>query len=123
MSPYQARAATGAALILGSLAFAAVPALAHHGWGSYDSTTLTTLEGTVQSVAFSNPHASAQLEAQGKVWTIVLAPPSRMSSRGLPDGTLKSGQTVSLDGYIHKSDPVELRAERIRVDGKSVELR
>jgi hypothetical protein len=46
-----------------------------------------------------------------------------MSSRGLPDGTLKAGQTVSLDGYIYKSDPVELRAERIRVDGKSVELR
>jgi hypothetical protein len=123
MSPYRTKAAAGAVLILGTLAFAAVPALAHHGWGSYDSTNLTTLEGTVQSVSFSNPHASAQLEAQGKVWTIVLAPPSRMSSRGLPDGTLKSGQTVSLDGYIHKSDPVELRAERIRVDGKSVELR
>ena len=65
MSPYQARAATGAALILGSLAFAAVPALAHDGWGSYDSTTLTTLEGTVQSISFSNPHASAQLEGAG----------------------------------------------------------
>jgi hypothetical protein len=74
-------------------------------------------------VSFNNPHASVQLDSQGKVWDIVLAPPSRMSSRGLPDGALKAGQTVSLDGYIHKSDPSELRAERIRVDGKSVELR
>jgi hypothetical protein len=122
MSPYRARAAAGTAIILGLQAMA-VPALAHHGWGSYDSTTVTTLEGTVQSVSFTNPHASVQLQSQGKVWDIVLAPPSRMSSRGLPDGTLKAGQTVSLDGYIHKSDPVELRAERIRVDGKSVELR
>jgi 2,4-dienoyl-CoA reductase-like NADH-dependent reductase (Old Yellow Enzyme family) len=122
MSPYRARAAAGAAIILGLQAMAG-PALAHHGWGSYDSTKVTTLEGTVQSVSFGNPHASIQLNSQGKVWFIVLAPPSRMSSRGLPDGTLKAGQTVSLDGYIHKSDPVELRAERIRVDGKSVELR
>jgi hypothetical protein len=122
MSPYRAGAAAGAAIILVSVSIT-VPALAHHGWGSYDSTTLTTLDGTVQSVAFSNPHASVQLESQGKVWFIVLAPPSRMSSRGLPDGTLKAGQTVSLDGYVHKTDPVELRAERIRVDGKSVELR
>jgi hypothetical protein len=118
MSPYRA----GAAIVLVSVSFA-IPALAHHGWGSYDSTAVTTLEGTVQSVAFSNPHASVQLESQGKVWFIVLAPPSRMSSRGLPDGTLKAGQTVSLDGYVHKTDPMELRAERIRVDGKSVELR
>ena len=122
MSPYRAGATAGAAIVLVSVSFA-VPALAHHGWGSYDSTTVTTLEGTVQSVAFSNPHASVQLESEGKVWFIVLAPPSRMSSRGLPDGTLKAGQTVSLDGYVHKTDPVELRAERIRVDGKSVELR
>ena len=68
MSPYRARAAAGAAIILGLQAMA-VPALAHHGWGSYDSTTVTTLEGTVQSVSFNNPHASVQLESQGKVWT------------------------------------------------------
>jgi hypothetical protein len=122
MSLFRARTAAGAAVVLGFQALA-FPALAHHGWGSYDSTTVTTLNGTVQSVSFGNPHASVQLEAQGKTWFIVLAPPSRMTSRGLPEGTLKAGQTVSLDGYIHKSDPVELRAERIRVDGKSVELR
>ena len=58
MSPYQARA-TGrrrqSSLVFRPWPF---PALAHHGWGSYDSTTMTTLEGTVQSVSFSNPHAS-----------------------------------------------------------------
>ncbi|EWY41879.1 hypothetical protein N825_18075 [Skermanella stibiiresistens SB22] len=122
MSAWKTRASLMAAVALGSQAI--VPAaLAHHGWGSYDSTTLTTLDGTVKSVSFGNPHTALQLEAQGKTWEIVLAPPSRMTGRGLPDGTLKEGQTVSLDGYIHKSDPVELRAERIRVDGKSVELR
>ncbi|UEM06381.1 hypothetical protein JL101_013410 [Skermanella rosea] len=106
------------------LVLAATPAAwAHHGWGSYDSTALTTLDGTVQSVSFANPHASIQLESQGKTWFIVLAPPSRMTTRGLPDGTLRQGQTVSLDGYVHKGEPAELRAERIRVDGKSVELR
>ncbi|WP_247881326.1 DUF6152 family protein [Skermanella sp. TT6] len=116
------RKTLAAAAVLGTLAVTPT-AMAHHGWGSYDSTAPTTLDGTVQSVSFANPHASIQLESQGKTWFIVLAPPSRMTTRGLPDGTLRQGQTVSLDGYIHRSDPTELRAERIRVDGKSVELR
>lgn len=114
------------ATVLGAGALAGgIPtgALAHHGWGSYDSTTVTSLTGTVQSVSFANPHATIQLEADGKTWLIVLAPPSRMSARGLPDGSLKEGQAVELDGYVSRRDDTELRAERIRVDGKTVELR
>jgi len=113
---------SAAAALLGGLA-AAGTAQAHHGWGSYDSSAVTKLTGTVQSVSFANPHSSVQLAANGKTWFIVLAPPSRMTSRGLPDGTLKAGQTVDLEGYRHKSDPVELRAERITVNGQTVELR
>jgi hypothetical protein len=98
-------------------------ALAHHGWGSYDSTKLVTLEGTIESVAYANPHVSARMPAEGKTWELVLAPPSRMSARGLPDGTLKPGQPARLEGYVHRSEPAEFRAERIIVDGKTVELR
>lgn len=115
-------AVLSAAAILGGLALAG-GAQAHHGWGSYDSTTVTSLAGTVQSVSFANPHASIQLEADGKTWFIVLAPPSRMTARGLPEGTLREGQTVELEGYVHRSDDTELRAERITVDGNTVALR
>lgn len=103
--------------------FAAGPALAHHGWGGYDSSKTVSLTGTVQSIAYSNPHAMLKLEAQGKLWDVVLAPITRMSSRGLPDGAVKSGQTVTVEGYVSRSEPAELRAETITVDGKSVPLR
>lgn len=101
----------------------ALPALAHHGWGGYDSDKTLTLTGTVEQFAFSNPHAMLNLQADGKVWHVVLAPPGRMTARGLPDGTIKPGQTVTVVGYAHKSEPAELRAERIAADGKTVELR
>jgi len=104
-------------------ALATLPAWAHHGWGAYDSTKLVVLDGQLESVSFQNPHVSARLAAGGKTWMLVLAPPSRMSSRGLPDGALAAGKTVRGEGYVHKTDPDEIRLERIIVDGKSVELR
>lgn len=115
-------AAMPLALALGGMVPAG-GAEAHHGWGSYDSTTVTSLSGTVRSVSFENPHASIRLEADGRTWLIVLAPPSRMSARGLPEGSLREGQTVELEGYVSRRDDTELRAERITVDGRTVALR
>lgn len=101
----------------------ALPALAHHGWGGYDADRTLTLSGTVEQFAFSNPHAMLNLQADGKQWHVVLAPPSRMTARGLPDGAIKPGGTVTVVGYASKSDAAELRAERITVGGQTVELR
>lgn len=51
------------------------------------------------------------------------APPSRMQRRGLPESALKVGGTVRLVGYPNRSDSREMRAERIVIDRKTVELR
>lgn len=110
--------ATAAALLLGGGA-----ALAHHGWGSYD-TAAVTLEGRIQESAYQNPHGVLKLAAaDAKVWNIVLAPPSRMEARGLPPAMLAPGKTASVVGYVHRSEKDEMRAERITIDGKTVELR
>nr|WP_246482584.1 DUF6152 family protein [Methylopila capsulata] len=53
----------------------ATPALAHHGWSSYDSTKLVTLQGPVLESRHGNPHGSVTIEHQGKRWEAVLAPP------------------------------------------------
>lgn len=42
---------------------------------------------------------------------------------GYQDAIQKVGTQVSVEGYQHKTDPGEMRAERITVDGKTVELR
>ncbi|HEX4884225.1 MAG TPA: DUF6152 family protein [Casimicrobiaceae bacterium] len=104
---------------------AAVPlaAAAHHGWSEYDASTTLTLTGAVEQSGYEHPHGHVTLTSQGRRWTAVLAPPSRMDNRGLAREMLKAGTTVTVVGYPNRSKPDELRAERITVGGKTVELR
>ncbi len=60
---------------------------------------------------------------KGKTWMAVLAPPSRMETRGLQRDALKTGVTATVVGYPSRTNPDELRAERITIDGKTTELR
>lgn len=99
------------------------PALSHHGWGSYDADQAMTVEAAIARVHYRNPHASIGIDHDGRRWHVVLAPVSRMRARGLPDGALAVGRTVTIVGYPRRDGTPELRAERIVVDGKTVELR
>ena len=101
----------------------ATPALAHHGWGGYDSAQVLTLTGTVREFSYENPHGMVRLETPDKTWLVVLAPPSRMQSWGLPRDAIKIGDQVTVVGYPSRADPQELRAERIQAGGKVTELR
>ena len=101
----------------------AAPALAHHGWSGYDGTREMTLTGVIQESGYEHPHGHVRLQAPNKTWMVVLAPPSRMERRGLTKEALAVGTTATVVGYPHKSDPVELRAERITIAGKTTELR
>ena len=105
---------------------AATPAVAHHGWSDYDEKP-TTLKGRVTTSTYENPHATIVLDAQGKTYTVVLAPVSRMEGRGASRASIAVGQEVTVVAYPSKSHPDELRAERITIkDGaadKTVELR
>jgi hypothetical protein len=104
-------------------AFAALPAAAHHGWSEYDASTALELTGKIVASGYEHPHGHVRLEAPGKTWHVVLAPPSRMQARGLPSEQLKPGATVTVEGYAHREKKEEMRAERIRVGDKTVELR
>jgi hypothetical protein len=106
-----------------SLLLAATAAFAHHGWSEYDTSKPQQLSGTIEQANYANPHGSVQLKTADKTWTVVLAPPSRMESRGLTRQMLKIGNQATVEGYQSKSEPDELRAERITVGDKTVELR
>lgn len=107
---------------LGSLVVA-FPALAHHGWSEYDGGKTLTLDGTIEEIGFDNPHTTVRLATTDRKWLAVLAPPFRMEARGLPKGFLKTGMKVTVVGHPHRKDAGEMRAERILVDGKTIELR
>ena len=48
---------------------------AHHGWTGYEGSKETTLTGTIKTFSYENPHASVDLDVNGKVWKVILAPP------------------------------------------------
>jgi hypothetical protein len=99
------------------------PALSHHGWGSYDAAQALTVTGRIVESTYNNPHGTLRLEAQGKTWLVILAPPSRMQNRGLPADMMSPGATATVVGYPKRDDPAEMRAERITIAGKTTELR
>ena len=110
-------------LLLAMCLAAPVAAPAHHGWSEYDSSKLLKLSGKIVESGYEHPHGHLRLETPGKTWSVVLAPPSRMERRGLEKGALKPGGTVTVEGYPNRDKPEEMRAERIIVNGKTVELR
>ena len=98
-------------------------ALAHHGWSGYDSNTPLKVAGTIREAGYEHPHGYIKFTVDGKAWVAVLAPPSRMENRGLPKEWLKAGANATVEGYPNRSKPEEMRAERILINGKTIELR
>ena len=112
-----------AALVLVTLALPPTTAAAHHGWSGSDVSKPVTLEGTIREAGYEHPHGYVKLETPGTTWLVVLAPPSRMENRGLPREMLRPGTKAAVVAYPKRDDPVELRAERITIAGKTIELR
>lgn len=102
-------------------------AFAHHGWSAYHEDKPLTVQGTITQSTYTNPHGSMKLRVgsgdQEKVWDVVLAPVSRMQTRGLTEAMLKPGTTATVIGYQHREIATEMRAENVTIDGKKVELR
>jgi hypothetical protein len=110
-----------------SLAVAAVvmagAASAHHGWGSYDASKPFTINAPIDTLVWEDPHTHITLKYEGVTWEATLAPLFRMQARGLLADMLKPGTAVVVEGYPSTRNAHEMRAERITVAGKSVELR
>ena len=95
----------------------------HHGWSSYDQTKKLNFTGKILETGYESPHGMIKLEVKDKTWTVILAPPARMESRGLTKEMLKVGATASVVGYPHLKVEGEMRAERIIIGDKTTELR
>ena len=108
-----------------SMSAALVPgaAFAHHGWSGYDTAKAFEITGEIRDSVFENPHCEIAVEADGKLWHFVLAPPSRMTRRGITPEMIAVGKTCTVYGYPHQSKPDEARIEYIVLDGTRIELR
>ncbi len=95
----------------------------HHGWSNYDQDKPITFTGEITEASYENPHGMATIKGKDKTWRVVLAPPSRMQTRGLTKEMLKAGTTATVLGYQHRQEKNEMRAENITINKKKVELR
>jgi hypothetical protein len=110
-------------LLVTALSLAAGAAFAHHGWGSYDAANPVTVAGPIVTSQYENPHVVLTVRGKDKVWTVTLAPTSRMQNRGALGPMVAVGKQITAYGYPSTSTKDEMRAERITVDGKSIEMR
>lgn len=95
----------------------------HHGWANYDQEKVLDYTGVVLEPTYENPHSTMKIEHEEKEWLVILAPASRMDSRGINKEMLKEDAPVRVIGYPHKKVDGEMRAERIYLAGKKYELR
>jgi hypothetical protein len=110
-------------MVAALLLTASAGAQAHHGWGGYDSAKILNLTGVIRESTYEHPHGELKLEVGDTIWAVVLAPPSRMQVRGLTRAMLAPGTRAVVIGYPHRTIAGEMRAERITIDGKTIELR
>jgi hypothetical protein len=98
-------------------------ALAHHGWGGFDTSKVLDHTGPVARSTFANPHGTLYMTKDGQELTIELAPTSRMQARGLAADDIAAGKTVRVYAYQNRGNPRVYRAEWVEAGGRRVELR
>jgi hypothetical protein len=93
-------------------------------WSNYDQTKPHKLTGVIKQARYNTePYGVVTLDVDRTPWTVILAPPVRMDFRDLTEQMLKPGVTVSVQGFVSKRTPGELRAEVIAIGQRSFDLR
>jgi hypothetical protein len=100
MSRYVSGAAVALILLL-----SAVSAIAHHSFAAeYDQSKPISVKGTVNRVAWVNPHAYIYINVKddkGKlaIWAFELLSPNALARQGWNSKSVMPGEEVTVDGY------------------------
>jgi hypothetical protein len=103
------------------------PALAHHSFAAeYDRERTITVNGTVERLEWTNPHARLYVngkDEKGKeqLWDFELGPPNGLMRNGWSRNSLKQGDKVVVEGFRSKlaQDGANARSV-VMADGKKV---
>lgn len=107
---------------LAALAMFTLPALAHHGW-SWTQDGFFELTGTIADIYIGNPHATLDVDVEGDIWRVELAPPARTIAAGFNDEVAKKGDEVVAIGNRSRDDTERrMKAVRIAVNGKTYDV-
>ena len=107
------RLLTAAIMAAGLAGSIALPAAAHHGW-SWTESGFFQLEGVIAAVYIGNPHATIDVDVEGTIWRVELAPLGPTMAAGFVEGVAKPGDEVTAIGN-RSADPGETRMKAVRV--------
>lgn len=108
------------ALTIALLAPAA--ALAHHGW-SWTQDGFFQLEGVIAAISIGNPHATIDVDVEGTIWRVELAPPSRTIAAGFTDEVAQVGDEVTAIGNRSQDEGENrMKAVRVIVGGRTFDV-
>ncbi len=112
------RGGVGALLLL----LAAIPALSHHGW-AWTEDGFFQLEGVIVEVYVGNPHATLDVDVDGEMWRVELAPPSRTIAAGFTEETAKKGDEVTAIGHRSRdAKEMRMKAVRLVIEGRNYDV-
>jgi hypothetical protein len=101
---------------------AASPVLAHHGW-AWTQDGFFELKGIIKEIYIGNPHATLDVDVEGEIWRVELAPPSRTIAAGFTEDVAKAGDEVTaLGNRSQDENEKRMKAVRITVNGKSYDV-
>ncbi|HTV70502.1 MAG TPA: DUF6152 family protein [Rhizobiaceae bacterium] len=101
---------------------AAGAAFAHHGW-SWTEDGFFELEGIIKEISIGNPHAALDVDVEGEIWRVELAPPSATISAGFTEDAAKAGDEVTAIGNRSRDETEKrMKAVRLIVNGKTYDI-
>lgn len=90
---------------------------------TYNASKPVAIEGPVMRASFDYPRASVGMRHDGEDWTVMLAAPSRMTSRGATVDKIQVGRVLTAFGYASSGGDPQMRAERIVIEGHQIPMR
>jgi hypothetical protein len=111
-----------AAVIAAVVAAAGFPAMAHHGW-AWTEDGFFELTGVITEIYIGNPHATLDVDVEGEIWRVELAPPSRTVAAGFDENAAQIGDEVKAIGHRSRDETERrMKAARVIVGGNTYDV-